>query len=285
MLVSKVYDKLKEDIIIKKLEEMSNAILSLQKTVEVQGKRIEENTTTINDHNKLLEEVVSLLSNLQKSVDLQYKTLEQHSKTLEEHSKEFVEIEKRLEEQNKRLEEQNKNLEEQGRRLEEMNKTLLEHIKRLEEQSNVIAELQKVIVKLSAEIGCFTSRAGKGMERTMLLLYKEALKLHNVNPDKVVHGKIVDTLGVVEKGRIFEVDFYETNDYVYVFEIKNFVDEGAFEQILIRKKLIPALFNKPVKIYLVANYVEDWVKEELEKEGVIIIASIVVNTKEEEEIN
>ncbi|TRM86108.1 hypothetical protein DJ526_10225, partial [Sulfolobus sp. A20-N-G8] len=99
---------------------------------------------------------------------------------------------------------------------------------------------------------------------------------HGINPNNVKHGSIVDTLGIIDKGRIFEVDFYETDDYVYVFEVKNFADEGALEQILIRKKLIPQLFNKPVKLFLIANYVEKKIKEELEKEGVTIITSIVV---------
>ncbi|WP_062368145.1 hypothetical protein, partial [Sulfolobus acidocaldarius] len=166
-----------------------------------------------------------------------------------------------------------KSLQETVKQHSEAIKGLQEAVKQL---SNDIKEVSKLTIKLSTEIGSFTNRAGKGLEKTIMMVYKEALELHGIDPNKVKHGNIVDTLGIIDKGRIFEVDFYETNDYVYVFEIKNFADEGALEQMLVRKKLVPQLFNKPVKLFLVANYVDKKVKEELEKEGVTIISSMVV---------
>ncbi|BDC17788.1 hypothetical protein HS5_06780 [Acidianus sp. HS-5] len=150
---------------------------------------------------------------------------------------------------------------------------LQEAVKKL---SEAVAGLRKEQKRLSIEIGSFTRRAGRGMERAMLNLYKKALQLHGADPKRVVHGKVTDTQGVIEKGRIFEVDFYETDDYVYVFEIKNYADEDTVDQIFIRKKLFSALYNKPLKVFVVANYIDKEVKEELEKEGVEIIASYVV---------
>jgi hypothetical protein len=130
--------------------------------------------------------------------------------------------------------------------------------------------------KLSVEIGSFTSRAGKGLEKTILNIYKKALKLHHIDISKIRHGNVVDEMGLIEKGKSFEIDFYETNDHVYIFEVKNFADEGVIEQILIRRKLLEAKFMKPVKAFVVANYVEREIKDILEKEGVEIIYSYEV---------
>jgi hypothetical protein len=130
--------------------------------------------------------------------------------------------------------------------------------------------------KLSVEIGSFTSRAGKGLEKTILNIYKKALKLHHIDISKIRHGNVVDEMGLIEKGKSFEIDFYETNDHVYIFEVKNFADEGVIEQILIRRKLLEAKFMKPVKAFVVANYVEREIKNILEKEGVEIIYSYEV---------
>jgi hypothetical protein len=140
-----------------------------------------------------------------------------------------------------------------------------------------VLRLGREVKKLSVEVGSFTNRAGKGMEKAMLKLYKKALELHGVDPRRVVHGFIIDDEGVIEKGKVFEVDFYETNDYVYVFEIKNLADKGAYDQIIIRKKLFSTKYkNKKIKIFLVANFVDKNVKKKLEEEGVEIIASHVI---------
>ncbi|MDT7862598.1 MAG: hypothetical protein RRA45_10365, partial [Saccharolobus sp.] len=173
--------------------------------------------------------------------------------------------------------EHSKAIQELQKAVNENSKAIQELQKAVNEHSKAIQELVNEQKKLSVEIGSFTSRAGKNMEKTMLMLYKKALELHGVDPDKVIHGNIIDTLGVIEKNRIFEVDFYETNDYIYVFEIKNFADEGAYEQMLNRKKLFSALYTKPLKLFLVANYVRKDIRELLEKEGVIVISSVDVD--------
>ncbi|TRM73648.1 hypothetical protein DJ523_06830, partial [Sulfolobus sp. E5] len=249
------YDKLKDEVVIKKLEENSSAIKSLQETiksleetVKQQGEAIKSLQETVKKQGEILKEHGEAIKSLQDAIKQQGEILKEHGEAI-------------------------KSLQEAVKQQGEAIKSLQEAVK---EQGEAIRENSKLMSKLATEIGSFTSRAGKGLERTIMMVYKEALELHGINPNNVKHGSIVDTLGVIDKGRIFEVDFYETDDYVYVFEVKNFADEGALEQILIRKKLVPQLFNKPVKLFLIANYVERKIKEELEKEGVTIITSIVV---------
>ncbi|WP_061972194.1 methyl-accepting chemotaxis protein [Sulfolobus acidocaldarius] len=315
-LASKIYDRLKDEVVIKRLEENTEAIRNLQQgimgleeAVRQQGGSIKSLQETVKQHSeairglqeavkqqgeilrehseaiKSLQETVKQHSEagLQEAVKQQGEILREHSEaikslqeTVKQHSEAIRGLQEAVKQQGEILREHSeaiKSLQETVKQHSEAIKGLQEAVKQL---SNDIKEVSKLTIKLSTEIGSFTNRAGKGLEKTIMMVYKEALELHGIDPNKVKHGNIVDTLGIIDKGRIFEVDFYETNDYVYVFEIKNFADEGALEQMLVRKKLVPQLFNKPVKLFLVANYVDKKVKEELEKEGVTIISSMVV---------
>ena len=80
----------------------------------------------------------------------------------------------------------------------------------------------------------------------------------------------------MSKGRAYEVDFYETDDYVHVFEVKSFADEDTLDQIDIRRRLFSAKYpNKRTELFLITNFVLKGVKEELE--GVEAICSHVVS--------
>ena len=262
-LAEKVYERLKDEIIIKKLEENTQAIKELQTVIAELQKSVNENTKALGEHSKAVQE-------LQKTVNEHSEAIKSLQNAINEHSKAIQELQKAVNEHSKAIQELQKAVNENSKAIQELQKAVNEH-------SKAIQELVNEQKKLSVEIGSFTSRAGKNMEKTMLMLYKKALELHGVDPDKVIHGNIIDTLGVIEKNRIFEVDFYETNDYIYVFEIKNFADEGAYEQMLNRKKLFSALYTKPLKLFLVANYVRKDIRELLEKEGVIVISSVDVD--------
>jgi len=134
----------------------------------------------------------------------------------------------------------------------------------------------KEIQKLNVAFSSYTSRGGHYIEKTIMELYKEALEIHGIDPSKVKHGYIEDKLGVVSRGRKYEVDFYETNDHIYLFEIKNLADEGAIEQLETREKISVSLYNKPVKKSLVTNSTEKEIKGQAENSGIIVVAGIVV---------
>jgi len=220
-LADKIYQKLRDEAIIKKLEENSASIRALQEAV----KSLQE---TVNRHT---EAIVSL----------------------QETTKKQGEAIASLQEEVKKM----------GEAIVGLQKAVL--------------RLSRQVVRLRVEVSSFTNRAGKGIEKTMLRLYRKSLELHGVDPKKVVHAMITDEEGVIEKGKTFEVDFYETNDHVYVFEIKNFADKGTYDQIIVRKKLFSSKYkDKKIEIFVVANYVDKKVKRRLEEEGVEIIASHVV---------
>ncbi|MDT7876879.1 MAG: DUF3782 domain-containing protein, partial [Sulfolobaceae archaeon] len=217
---------------------------------------------------------------LEKAVEKLEATVENHSKAIEGLQRAVEKLEVTVENHSKAIEGLQRAVEKLEVTVEQHSKAIEKLEKAVDQHSKVIEGLQKEMTKLSTEIGGFTSRAGKAIERTILNIYKEALLLHGVDPTNVKHGKIKDTLGVVDKDKEFEVDFYETDDYVYVFEVKNYADEAVLEQMRNRVKLFSALYKKPVKFFIVANYVEKSVKEEAEKEGATVIASYVIEEEE-----
>ncbi|BFI76002.1 hypothetical protein [Sulfurisphaera ohwakuensis] len=304
-LVSKVYEQIKNDIIIKRLdgiEELTrttydHVVLIWEKLADIESKiqksyEISENySKQFYEINKRLEEIEKILQEHSKRLEEMNKALLDHSKILEEHSKRLEELEKALREQSKLLEEMNKVLlehtkllEEHSRKFDEVNKRLEEHNKILMEHTKVIEELVKSIgefkdyvdkrfTRLEIIFNSFTSRAGHHIERTMLELYKEGLILHGINASNIKHGFIESK----KKGKKYEVDFYETNDYIYIFEIKNLCDDtAAIEQLENRKEAFEENFpGKKIKMFLVCNSIQDKIKELAESEGIVVITGNV----------
>jgi len=299
-----LYDRLKNDVVLGKLEELEKLIGKLTESVrnntdhivliwEKLGetdreiaemtKAIESNTESIRNLQEQMTGVQQTLERHSKAIESMQQTLERHSKaiesmqqTLERHSKAIESMQQTLERHSKAIESMQQTLERHSKAIESMQQTLERHSKAIESMQQTLERHDQLLLKLATEIGSFTMRAGKGLERAILNVYKEAMRIHGIDVDRVVHGKIRDTMGVVDKDKEFEVDFYETDDYVYVFEVKNYADEGVVEQMRNRVKLFSALYRKPVKFYVVANFVEGKVKEEVEREGATVIASNVV---------
>ncbi|MQL56264.1 DUF16 domain-containing protein [Acidianus ambivalens] len=339
-LADKIYDKLKDEIVIKKLEETIASVKALQEEIKKQGEAIvslqQEIKSLREASNKHSEAIASLqeavkkqgeaIASLQETVKSLQETVNKHTEaitalqeavkslqeTVNKHTEAIASLQEAVKKQGEAiaslqeavkkqgeaiasLQETVKSLQEtvnkhteaitalqeavkkQGEAIASLQETVNKHTEAIEGLQKAVRKLQRAVMKLSIEVGSFTNRAGKGMEKTMLKLYRKALELHGVDPKKVVHGMIKDEEGLIEKGKVFEVDFYETNDYVYVFEIKNLADKGAYDQIIIRKKLFSAKYkDKKIKIFLVANFVDKKIKKKLEEEGVEIIASHVI---------
>ncbi|BCU68861.1 DUF3782 domain-containing protein [Stygiolobus caldivivus] len=270
-LAEKVYERLKDEMVIKKLDEYGASIRTLQEEV----KKLTEAVVTLQEEVKRQGEAIK---SLQQAVEKQGEAIVSLQKTVDKHTEAITS----LQEEGKKLTEAvlslQKTVEKQGEAIMSLQGEVKKLTETVDKHGEAIASLQQEVKKLSTEIGGFTMRAGKGIERTILEVYKEALKLHGIDPSKVVHGVIVDDLGIVSKGRAYEVDFYETDDYVYVFEVKNFADEDTLDQIDIRRKLFSAKYpDKRVKVFLVANFILKRVKEELEKEGVEVIYSHIIS--------
>jgi len=210
-IVEKVYEKLRDDVIIKRLENIEDEIKKLYEQQSKILEKLDEHTRILNEHTRILNE---------------------HTEKLDEHKK-----------------------------------ILEDHTQRL-------TNVQESINELKSEVGRYTFRSGRGVERTMMELYKEALKLHGVDPNKVQHGYIVDEKGVIGRaGSKYEVDFYEITDgEVYIFEVKTNGDKGAVEQLLVRKKIFESLGKKVTKMFLVCHVVSRRAKKFADENDVTVIA-------------
>ncbi|MEM3344484.1 hypothetical protein [Saccharolobus sp.] len=291
VLAEKIYSKLKDEIVIKKLEENSESIKALQEEIKKHTEAIQalqQTTQSLQETVASLQEEVKkqgeAIQALQESVRKQGEIIQSLQETVDKHTeaiKELQEAVKKHTEAIQSLQETVASLQEevkkQGEAIQALQETVNKHTEAIEALQRAVLRLGREVKKLSIEVGGFTNRAGRGLERVMLKLYRKALELHGVDPKRVVHGKMVDDEGVIEKGKVFEVDFYETNEYVYVFEIKNFADKGTYDQVIVRKKLFSARYkDKKIKVFVVANFVDEKVKKKLEEEGVEIIASHVI---------
>jgi len=162
-------------------------------------------------------------------------------------------------------------------------KLLQQEVKLLHEDNKKIWEaindLNTTVRRLEVTVGSFTGRTGVYMERTMLELYREALRLHGIDISKVKSTKLVDEKGIIEKGRRYQIDMIEENGVTYVFEIKNYADDSALEQLALRRKILESVGRK-VKLFMVSNLIEEKTKIKAEKEGVTVITGHVLEVEE-----
>jgi len=276
-IVAQVYEKLREDIIVQRIDKLEDAIKNLIKTVQ-------ENSEQIKKIWEKLEEMNKTLQGHEKRLEEMNKTLLEHTNILEEHTKALGELKSEVGILNKKVE----NLEIKVNDLDNKVNAIDKKVTNLE---NDVTELKKEtksngekidtvstqIERLSISLNAFTSRSGHYIERAMMNLYKKALELHGVDPDKVKHGFIVDEKGVTRhKGEKYEVDFYEVNDgEIYLFEVKNFGDEGAMDQLEDRKAIFESMGKKVIKMFLVCNAIRKNDLERAEKRGIIVITGQV----------
>jgi len=305
-IVEKVYDKLRNDELLKKsdqilkmisesvgrierIEEENKRIWQEIQSTKEEIKRINERIERIEEENKRINERIERIEEENKRINERIERIEEENKRINERIERIEEENKRINERIERIEEENKRINERIERIEEENKRIWqeiqstkEEIKRINERIERIEEentkIWKEIQRMNISFSSFTSRAGHYIERTIMELYKEALSLHGIDPSAVRHVTIIDEKGVVSKGRKFEVDFYETDDAIYVFEVKNFADEGAVEQLEIREKVFQSLYQKPIRLFLIANTIEEEIKETAESMGITVIAGLVVSS-------
>jgi len=263
-IVEKVYDKLRNDELLKKSDQILKMISESVGRIE----RIEE------ENKRIWQEIQSTKEEI-KRINERIERIEEENKRINERIERIEEENKRINERIERIEEENKRIWQEIQSTKEEIKRINERIERIEEENT---KIWKEIQRMNISFSSFTSRAGHYIERTIMELYKEALSLHGIDPSAVRHVTIIDEKGVVSKGRKFEVDFYETDDAIYVFEVKNFADEGAVEQLEIREKVFQSLYQKPIRLFLIANTIEEEIKETAESMGITVIAGLVVSS-------
>jgi len=256
-----------------------------------------ENTTRIweaiaknSDDIKLLQQEVKLLHEDNKKIweaiaknSDDIKLLQQEVKLLHEDNKKIWEAIAKNSDDIKLLQQEVKLLHEDNKKIWEAIAKNSDDIKLLHEDNKKIWEainnLNTSVRRLEVTVGSFTGRTGIYMERTMLELYREALRLHGIDISKVKSTRLVDEEGIIERGKRYQVDMIEEDGVTYVFEIKNYADDSALEQLALRKRILEGA-GKKVKLFVVSNLIEEKTKLRAEKEGVTVISGHVLEAEE-----
>ena len=274
-----------------KLNALVEAVRRLQEAVNRNSEDIramQEDIKLLHEDNKKLWEAVNKNSEDIKIMQQEIKQLHEENNRLWEAVNRNSEDIKIMQQEIRQLQEQSGQIQQEIRVLQEENKKLWEAVNKNSEDIKLLHEdnkklweaidsLTRSVQRLEVVVGSFTGRAGVYMERTMLELYKEALRLHGIDVSKVRSAKIVDQAGVYQKGKEFQVDIIEEDGVTYLFEIKNYGDEDVLEQVETRRRILEAM-GRNVKVFIVANIIEDKVKAEAEKEGIAVVAGHVVES-------
>ena len=274
-----------------KLNALVEAVRRLQEAVNRNSEDIramQEDIKLLHEDNKKLWEAVNKNSEDIKIMQQEIKQLHEKNNRLWEAVNRNSEDIKIMQQEIRQLQEQSGQIQQEIRVLQEENKKLWEAVNKNSEDIKLLHEdnkklweaidsLTRSVQRLEVVVGSFTGRAGVYMERTMLELYKEALRLHGIDVSKVRSAKIVDQAGVYQKGKEFQVDIIEEDGVTYLFEIKNYGDEDVLEQVETRRRILEAM-GRNVKVFIVANIIEDKVKAEAEKEGIAVVAGHVVES-------
>lgn len=273
-VVESVYEKLREDLIIKRLDKLEELVKINNQHLD----KLEEVVRSNNERINKLEEVIKINNDRINKLEESIKITNDRLGKLEEAVRISNDRLNKLEEAVKDLIEADKRHSDEIKKLYEQQLKILERIESLERQLiNTKDDLKKSIDKLDKRFETFASRSGHKVEKAMMELYKEALELHGVDPNKVQHGEIIDEKGVAgQKGWRYEVDFYEVIDgEVYIFEVKTRGDKDAIKQFLDRKSVFESQGKKVTKMFLVCQVISKKDKDLAEKNGITVITGEV----------
>ena len=168
--------------------------------------------------------------------------------------------------------EHDKRFEEINKRFEVIEKKLLEHDERFN-------QIQRDTSMLRAQVGGFTSRAGIGIERLILEIYRDLLKRKGIHAEKVEKISIKDIDGRwFRKGARIELDIYVHNREVWFIEVKSLVELNDVEWFQTRCEIMEkVLGKKPTRKLIIAI---DILREALERARELGIDVIYTNIHE-----
>ncbi len=168
--------------------------------------------------------------------------------------------------------EHDKRFEEINKRFEVIEKKLLEHDERFN-------QIQRDTSMLRAQVRGFTSRAGIGIERLILEIYRDLLKRKGIHAEKVEKISIKDIDGRwFRKGARIELDIYVHNREIWFIEVKSLVELNDVEWFQTRCEIMEkVLGKKPTRKLIIAI---DILKEALERARELGIDVIYTNVHE-----
>ncbi|MCC6024044.1 MAG: DUF3782 domain-containing protein [Thaumarchaeota archaeon] len=186
--------------------------------------------------------------------------------------------EKRWEEAYRRFEAIERRLEEHTRILGEHTKILGEHTRVLGEHARRLEELTKVVGELKVVVGSLGRRLGRDLERTILELYRYALKEMGVEVDRVERFTYRDVDGrYYRRGAVIEVDVYTRDKATYLVEVKSHADRDDVEWFYEKAGVVERILGRKAdRLILVAVNIDREALERARELGVDVVYGGVV---------
>lgn len=141
-----------------------------------------------------------------------------------------------------------------SRRLDGVERELGRIDEKLSEQDRLLRDLHKEVLSIRAQVGGFTARAGLGLERLVLEIYRDLLEHRGIRADKVEKISIKDIDGKwLRRGARIELDVYVHNDDIWFIEVKTFLEVDDVEWFQTRCEIMEkVLGRKPTRRLIVA---------------------------------
>jgi hypothetical protein len=183
-----------------------------------------------------------------------------------------VEELRRLREDFNRLAElEERRWEETYKRFEAIERRLEEHTRRLEELTRVVGELK-------VAVGSLGRRLSGDLERTILELYRYALKEVGVGVDRVERFTYRDVDGrYYRRGAVIEVDVYIHDRATYLVEVKSHADRDDVEWFYEKAGVVERILGRKAdRLILVAVNIDREALERARELGVDVVYGGVV---------
>jgi hypothetical protein len=180
----------------------------------------------------------------------------------------------------KRLREDfNKFVELEERRWEETYKRFEAIERRLEEHTRRLEELTRVVGELKVAVGSLGRRLGRDLERTILELYRYALKEVGVEVDRVERFTYRDVDGrYYRRGAVIEVDVYIHDRATYLVEVKSHADRDDVEWFYEKAGVVERILGRKAdRLILVAVNIDREALERARELGVDVVYGGVVD--------
>jgi hypothetical protein len=186
----------------------------------------------------------------------------------------IAEMDKRFEAVDKRFEAMDKRFEAMDKRFEALQREMDRRFEALQrEMDRRFDQTDRQIKLLGVSVDRLEGKQGILMERTVLDLMRETLKMEHIDPDKIKKAFIVDRTGAVFwKDYSSDIDVLVENGNVYALEIKAKASHADVTRFIQHIRLYELMEKKKVtKSFVISLRIDPDIKAYAESKGLVVI--------------
>jgi len=230
----------------------------------------------------LIEQSDRRFDELQKRSDEKFEALLKHSNA--QFDKMQTQIDNRFNEVDNRFNEVDNRFNEVNDRFDSVEEKIEKNRSEIEKNRVGLAELSKKgednFKKLQVQFNDLYSRGGTELEKTILELMKETLKLNNIDPEKIRNEKLYDPKGLVFNNTSFstDIDVLLENGNTYLVEVKTRLNTKNIDHFILVGKLYEIeRKTKVTQLIMICLRTEQWIVKYGEDQGIKIIYGSIID--------